>query len=802
MNIFTRLFLTILTILFLNSQIMAQITVQGHITDDQNKHVSNTAVRLQLLSDTTISSGQNSTNGVFSFTGLKKGLYALKVSKVGYTPSQTYIQLNQDTVINVLLSSYTEQLGQVTVTGKKKAIDQKAGKITFNVGSSVTAQGGNALTTLSKIPGVKITGTDIGLVSKGSVKLMVNDKILEISADNLTNYLSTLAAKDIEKIEVITSPGANYDAAGNAGIIHIITKTNKQEGWSGSMQGSYGRQNTYNNYILNGSVNFKKNKWNAFANVNLNRRKELMGWIIGVDYPTYNWSLNDTGIYRIDDYNATLGVGYQIGKKSQIQMSYHYGYREEGHHLDGHDDVKNYITDNKTGKLDSIIRSYATYNPIAKTNALNLHYTTTLDEKGTTLSADADYFNFFRTDYSNFRGYMQPELKEDGTENAIFSNTAKQNILIYTAKADLTLPTPFATWMFGFKLSDISIYSDALYFNHGTGSPVFDSSKSNIYDYSENTQAVYIQGSKKWADIALNGGVRVEHTTTTGHSILLGKTDQNSYIKLYPSVSFTYQASNNNNFWLEYNRRINRPTFWNLNPYRSMLTAYAYYDGNPALKPEYTTQVELGHSYKQLLYSSIYYHHTTNSFDNLTIGSLDTFLVYRTPLNFLTTTTWGLQERANLTPVQWWDAALQFNLYYTKSTSKLNYVTDQKGWGEYVSIGNTFYFNKKKNFSGAVNFWCQFPEVDHIGTTNTYNSLDLGLLYTTDNKQWTIGLNATDIFKNSCPTYYTQVNGLKQSYEHFQLNRSLVFSLTYQFGRRPKASSQTESGNQEERSRL
>jgi len=507
-------------------------------------------------------------------------------------------------------------------------------------------------------------------------------------------------------------------------------------------------------------------------------------------------------VFTASTTNATVGMGYQLGKKSQIQLSYHFGYREEGHHLDGHDDVKNYITNKKTGKLDSIIRSYATYNPIAKTNALNLHYNTALNDRGTTFSADADYFNFFRTDYSNFRGYIQPVPQQNGAENALFSNTAKQNILIYTAKADLTLPTSFATWMLGAKLSDISIYSDALYYNKASGSAVFDSSKSNIYDYSENTQAAYLQGSKKWEAITLNAGLRMEHTTTTGHSILSGNTDKNSYIKFYPSFSFTYQASAANNICLEYNRRINRPTFWNLNPYRSMLTAYAYYDGNPALQPEYRTQAEIGHSYKQLLSSSLYYRHTTNSFDNLTIGALDTFLVFRTPLNFLTTTTWGLQERANLTPARWWDAALQFNLYYTKSKSRLNYVQDQNGWGQYVSLGNTFYFNKKKNFSGAVNFWCQFPEVDHIGTTNTYNSLDLGLLFTTENKKWTLGLNATDIFKNSCPTYYTQVNGLQQSYEHFQLNRSLIFSLTYQFGHISKTINQRNTGNQEERSRL
>lgn len=803
MTVLRRFLFTLIGILLLHNLLIAQISLKGKIIDDQNRQVSDAAVKIQLMSDTTVNKGQNSTEGAFQFTGLQKGLYALKVSKTGFTPSAFYIQLRKDSIMTIQLQPYTEELDQVTVTGKKKAIEQKPDRVIFNVSSSVTAQGGNALTALSKVPGVKISGSDIVLAGKGAVKVMVDNKMMEISDKNLTNYLASFAARDIDKIEVITSPGANYDAAGGAGIIHIITKTGKQEGWSGAIQGTYGQQNTYNNFNLNGSINYKKDKWNAFANFNLNRHKELMGWIIGVQYPDHHWSLNDTGIYRIDDYTATAGIGYQIGRHSQLQLSYNYGYREEGHNLNGHDDVKNYITNNSTGQLDSVIRSFAVYNPVAKTNALNLHYNTQLDSKGTLLSADADYFNFFRTDYSNFKGYTQiPDLQSPESNISRYYNTARQNILIYTLKADLTLPTSFATWMIGAKISNINIYSDALYYNVITGDKVYDSSKSNIYDYTENTQAAYIQGVKKWDAFTLNAGIRAEHTTTTGHSLSLGRTDKNSYFKFYPSVSFTFQANDNNNFWLEYNKRINRPTFWTLNPYRSLLTAFAYYDGNPALKPEYISQLELGHSYKQMLYSSIYYRHTSNGFDNLTIGSLDTILVYRTPLNFLTTTTWGIQERANLQPATWWDAALQLNLYYTKSRSELDYVDDLDGWGKYVSIGNTFYFNQKKNFSGAVNFWCQFPEVDHIGRTNTYNSLDLGLLYTTLNKKWTFGLNATDILKNSAPTYYTKVNGLQQSYEHFQLNRSVVFSLTYQFGSRPKAGTDRQTGNEEERSRL
>ena len=783
----------------------AQYKLGGQVQDGEQQPLEEVTLRLQKLNEEVVQPlrMQIATKDHFIFKDLQKGLYLLEASKTGYSDYSIYLNIQKDSNITLRLPVYTKDLETVSVHSKTSDVIELPDKTVFKMDRSVTAAGANVLTAVSKLPGIKIEGGDIVLTGKGSLKIMIDNKMVELSQSNLSSYLASYNSALIDKIELITHPDASYDAAGAAGILHIITKSGSTEGWSGSMQGSYGQQNTYNNFNLTGSLNYQKNKWNGFANVSLQRNKALLGWIIGVEYPDYSWSLNDTGIYKMDDYNAHFGLGYQISKKSRIQLSYQYGYHEEGRGLGGHDDVKNYIINRQSGQSDSVVRSFAVYNPVAKIGGINLHYNTAIGDKGATLSSDVDYFNFYRTDYSNFKGYTQvPDLAAPASNISLFYNTAKQNIRIYTFKADIALPTSFADLKFGVKSSNIKIYSDALYYNRTSGANSYDSSKSNIYDYSENTQAVYIQGDKKWDAFIMNMGLRAEYTSIEGHSISLGRTDHSDYIKFYPSLSLSYTAGEHHKLWLEFGKRINRPTFWNLNPYRSLLTSFAYYDGNPALSPEYISQLELGHSIKNLLFSRLYYRHLSNGFTDLTIGKTDTFLVYRTPMNFLSTDSWGLQENLNLQPFRWWELGVQANLYYTKSHTSLDYVKAKSGWGEYLSMNNNIYLNAKKTFSGAVNYWCQFPETSNISRSNTYHSLDLGLRYQAPNQKWVLGVSATDIFKTSAPTYYTEVNGLPQRYEHFQLNRSVTVSLSYSFGRHTKSVDTPATGNEEERSRL
>jgi hypothetical protein len=264
----------------------------------------------------------------------------------------------------------------------------------------------------------------------------------------------------------------------------------------------------------------------------------------------------------------------------------------------------------------------------------------------------------------------------------------------------------------------------------------------------------------------------------------------------------SYDANEENSFLLAYNKRIHRPTFWELNPYKSLMTAYTYVEGNPYLQPEYINDIELSHTYKSILTSSLYLNIIHNGYVNVTRGNADSNYIHTKPLNFISTQRYGISESLSVNPFRWMESNNQVNAYYTMAQSHLPYINGIQGFGFYVATNNTFSFNENKTISGIVNFWCQFPEVDHFGRSNTYYKLDLGLQALTMQKKLSLSLNATDLLQSSVPTIYSTVNNLREIYTNFQVFSNIKFSATWNFGNSHTERKHVKTGNEAERNRV
>ncbi len=775
----------------------SQIHLTGSVEDVQHHPVPGVSIALCRVGDTL--RGLSDDRGAFSITVPQAGYYTMRVTHVSFVPQSLPIGLVRDTSLMLVLQSQTLDLAAVQVTGTRMLVDRRADRTVFNVGASITAAGGDALNTLTKVPGVRAGSDGVSIVGKGLTRVMVNGKLLQLSGDDLLNYLRAIPANELDKIEVITHPSARYEADGNAGLVNIVTRRNTNEGYSGNVQTSYKVANGYNNFGATGNINYNHRNLSLFGNVNFSGWTELEGFIIGIDYPDRTWSLNDTGIYKANNKAFTVGGDYKLSPKASVGFVYNWNYVE----YEGNDNVHNPIYAKSTGLADSMLRTYAVYNPVAINQSLNLHYVQALGSGGRQFSLDGDYFNYYRTDYSHFESNVYDgKGNETSTGKTLYYNTAKQNIIVYTLKGDVLLPTKAANFSVGAKLSFINNYSNAFYYRLSGSLSGMDSTKSNEFTYTENTQAAYVNAARKAGRWDLQAGMRVEVEQTKGYSHTLRKTTLQDYLQWFPSLSAVYNHNEDHTFSLTYGKRINRPTFWTLNPYKSLLTAFSYFDGNPSLQPEYTQTAEVSHTYRKWLTTSAYLSHTSNGFDNVTIASVDTNLVYRTPLNFLSTYKYGISESVNISPTPWWQSTNMANVYYTRATSRIAYIANISGWGEYLSTNNSFSFNKDRTIKGAINFWCQFPEVDHIGRSNTYYSLDLGLMVLTLKKKLAIALNATDLTKSGASTVNTRVNGMNMSWENFQLMRSFAASLTYSFGNTNVKGSSRETGNESERKRV
>ena len=234
---------------------------------------------------------------------------------------------------------------------------------------------------------------------------------------------------------------------------------------------------------------------------------------------------------------------------------------------------------------------------------------------------------------------------------------------------------------------------------------------------------------------------------------------------------------------LSFNRRISRPTFWNLNPYKSLYSPYSFGEGNPSLQPAYTTNIELAHKYKSKLATSLFFNLTRNGFTNLIVVSPDTNLVFTKPFNFIKTYRGGVSIGWSGNISSWWESYALVNGYYTSAISSIPEVDNRSGFGLYISSNNTFYLNKNKTLAAALNFWHQFHEVDRIGRSSNYYKLDIGGRATLSEKV-ELSLTLNDALRKSAPALDMLVNGLDERFTGFQFNRYLLLTFNYRFGKK------------------
>lgn len=805
-----RFLFSLLLISALCSSAHAQITLSGTVHSDHEKQVPFAIIRLQRLHSNEQQALQADSLGRFRFNKLSAGPYQVSTALTGYQQQVIDVILQKDTAIVITLETVNTRLGEVVVSSAKPAISNSPDKLVYNVASSVTATGSDVLTTIGKLPGIKVNDNEISIAGKGAVKVMINDRLIQLSGIDLIRFLKTMSANQISKIALIKNPAASYDAEGNAGLINITTKQSKKQGYSGNVQASAKRWlhnpavafGTSNYEALNASatLNYNAARWSAYGSISLDQDHHLEGFETAVSYPKQNWLQSDTGVYKYYGINIVAGADYKISPNTTIGINYQGGKSI----YDGSDHVNNPIFDNATGKMDSVLKTYATYYPVALNNSINLHSIINFDTTGHKLLLNADYFNYYRTDESDFESnqYFASDLTHPASITRYYSNN-KQRINIYTLKADAEIPTRFAKIMLGGKLSFINNHSNAFYYKKTAPDElVYDTDLSNEFDYQENTQAVYISMSKTQGSWKYEAGLRGELTQTKGYSYTLDQKTVNKYFRLFPSLSVSYQANANNSLAFTIGKRINRPSFWNLNPFKSLYTAYSYGEGNPYLAPEYNTNFEVSHTYKNMLTSSVFFNVTNNGFNYVTIASADTNLVYTKPLNFIRTYRMGVSESISLHLFSWLDNSNQVSVYHTSARSAVPYIKSVEGMSVYLATNNNIYLNSDKTLAAAVNCWYQFPEVDHIGKTDAYYKMDIGMKATVLKKRVDIALTLNDIFLSSGTAVSTTINGIPQKLTNFQLNRYVLLGISYRFGGNEHKAVNTDTGNEEEKERV
>ena len=416
-----------------------------------------------------------------------------------------------------------KQIQEVEIVAKKKLIERKVDRLVFNVENSISATGGDALDALKTTPGIRVQNDQVSMIGKSGMGVMVDDKLIQLSGDDLVNYLKTIPSDNIKNIEVITTPPAKYDAQGNSGIINIRLKRAKHNSWNSSIRSTY-TQTTYPAGSLGGSFNYNKNKISIESD---------LGYTNGSISPTYNttfffpnqvWQEVNTNRNYYNLVRGKLGINYKFSEKFNIGIQY------MGSNNRKKNKEKDFstITNNTNNAIDSLIISRAENKIKNNFNTLDVYSIYKLDTIGRKISINLNYLSFKD---SQDRVFNSNNLLSDNMiiPNSYYSanNISGQDIINYSAKADVDFPTKFIDLTFGGKVSFTKNSTDLSLYNLTTGGQIFDPSQSNKFVYKENTEALYISGSRKLGEKwETQLGLRFETTQAQGNSVTLNTTNK------------------------------------------------------------------------------------------------------------------------------------------------------------------------------------------------------------------------------------------------------------------------------------
>jgi len=667
----------------------------------------------------------------------------------------------------------------------------------FNAEKSISGTGGDALQLLEKIPGIRVDNNSISLIGKGSVGIMIGDRLIYLSGDDLFSYLKSISSDQISTIEIISHPSAKYDAQGNNGLINIILKKPATDGLQGSANQSYSIA-SYPTFAGGADLSYRNKKLSASSNLAVRNGSVYPSERSVLSYPGQTWDIMNRYRNFRKILSGQLQVDYRISKKVLIGGLYN------GSYTDFHSYEK--ITSNiyhTSGSADSILISDANAKIYSSFHSANLFFKKYIDTNGKQLMINADWFASKSDSWRQFDNhtYIDVDQLREGSY-AQYLSASNQHVSAYTIKADMDMPIRSNRIAFGGKLSFIRNLSDISFYRQQNDLYIIDQDQFNIFKYLENTQAAYVSLNRSYKKWTAQIGLRGEYTQTNGVSSGTNQAEINSYFRLFPTAFLSYRINELRNISFSYGKRINRPPYKSLNPFRWYSNQYAYLEGNPFLKPSFNDNFELSHSYKNLIITTLSYSRTNNGYNTINFTDTLSNLQVAKPINFIRSYNYQLSNSVSVTKINWMQSNNEFDLIYHRSASFLQGIVPSLArLSAYISTSNEIYFVKDKTFAAELTFWYQFSSVEGLQISNGRYNLNAGtkLLLLKKHVQLTLGI--TDVLKSNQYRYTLLVNHIKQSYENYYDSRQLRLSVRYVFGN-DKARQQTrQTGNAEETKR-
>lgn len=794
-------FISLSILLISNIGYSQKFALTGQVLNQDDQPVE--FVHASLLNDDLSLDLKAATDSLGNFTiSAVSGNYHLRLEQFGIKFYEKAISLTADTNIGKIVIDESTEMEELLISVRKKLIKREIDRLVFDVGNSPHHEGTNLTDILKITPGVSVVNNQVSIIGKSETQIMINNRLTTIPSGGLINFLNSISSDDIKTIEVITNPPSQYDSEGNYGLINIIYKK-RENLWSSRFHSTY-TQTTYS--AISGGGNFAYNKNNLSITLDINGKKgnEAVRESSKIEYPDQVWDGITTRKDRKDYLSSRLSLQYDATDKITIGGQYVGGIANPNIK----DNSRTQIT-NTFSALDSIVLAGGNNIRENFNHSLNAFTVIKLDTLGRTLNIDLDYLKF---DEKQNRDFHTKILLADGNEGDNFSisnNYSHQDINIYSIKADFVHPIKQFSINYGGKISYIDNNNSISFTDLTTGTPISDLNQSDKFQYKENTQSLYFSIAHKLNSVwNFKAGVRYENTNTEGVSITLNHTNKNHYYKFFPSLYTTYTPNNNNIYSFSYGKRIQRPRFWEINPFRWYVNDYYYSEGNPFLQPAFVDNFELNHIYKGTLTTILFMSITDNGFGQMPLIDPNTNVVTLTRQNYFKKYNYGIGVVYQYQKSTWLNSFLHTQVYY--SDTEFNNEVDesligneQNGFTYTLTNNNSFMLNKSKTLFADLSLWYSSPNNSGLHRQESRYSVSLGMRALFMDKKLQIAANVYDLFKTSNPDIITTYNGgIRRIANVYNDNRYFNLSISYNFGNQKIRSVKRQGGNDEESRRL
>jgi len=659
-----------------------------------------------------------------------KGIYTIEVRHILYNTYKSNIDIYSDTTLrSIEMKEHTHIIDEVVVNKRKNLIERKIDKTIINIDNSIFS--GSVLEVFKISPGVNFNYNSISINGNSGTIVMINNKELPLQGESLITYLNSINTSQIERVEIISKPSAQYSASTMGGIINIVMKKPIKDGLIANLFSNY---KIYENYTYMNSINSTYKNLKSLVSFNYTYNKEKNEEYLSFDRTINNNTQYNTRTNRMNNLNShVLNIEYMYEIDSLQDIGVNYMYRKSNN--GGYFYSNSHFLDNN--KIDSTVGEFPR-NISSSQQMINLDYNKKTDSQGSKYSITSD---LLLQATNNTNSSINNSLKN--VEE--FKNLTHSNLNLFSIEVNRVRNIDDFTLIYGIKNSNIFAGNNAEFLVFAENYWQNDKSKSYIYNYRESNFAFFVNSTGKIGKMEYQLGLRSERSITSAlynHTQSLNKKN----IDFFPTVIVKGDLNPSLNVSLSYNRKIQRPSFSILNPYEFNVDNYLIGRGNPGLLPYYFSAIHNSYLIKNKYEITLFFEQSNKySSSIITPSDTDSLISISTWKNILRYNNTGININFPLNVSPWW------------KTSNNIILRNNKILDEDLSLNqNTISFTTNHNFhmskKSTCNLYSYFSSSRINGNMKLNPILYIDLSFSTkllknENLNFTIGVN--DIFNGN-----------------------------------------------------